>query len=252
MEVTSAFNTLLSQPDHVLVEKMKETSDQAKLREFANLILSTISSSNSPVPSVNSVGRISTVLRKTKETQIKVDLALDAMGLNIDVHSGVGFLDHMITAMCKFAHWDITLKCTGDLHIDDHHSVEDCAIALGNAFDLALGERKGIRRFGSAHAPLDESLSLAVIDISSRPFAVVNLNLTREKIGDLSSEMVEHFLHSFATASRITLHTQVLNGKNDHHKCESSFKAVGLALRQAVTIEESLKDQVPSTKGVLN
>ena len=193
--------------------------------------------------------RAATVSRVTKETSITVELDLDGNGNEVDIQSGIGFLDHMLTALGKHARFDLKLHCKGDLHIDDHHTAEDCALALGEAFDQALGERKGIVRFGSALCPLDEALSRSVVDISSRPHAEIHLNLTREKVGQLSCEMIPHVLESFATAARLTLHVDVLRGFNDHHKAESAFKATAVALRLAVTRDDSAF--VPSTKGVL-
>lgn len=192
--------------------------------------------------------RVGTVSRATKETEIKVVVRLDGTGVS-DIHTGIGFLDHMISQLSKHGRFDISVHCKGDLHIDDHHTTEDCGLALGEAFDLALGGRADIKRFGSAYCPLDESLSRAVVDISSRPHAVINLNLTREMIGDISSEMLKHFLESFAATARITLHVHNIHGENNHHKVESSFKALGVAFRQAVSRDESAG--VPSTKGVL-
>lgn len=193
--------------------------------------------------------RAATVTRVTKETSISVEIDLDGDGNNVDIASGIGFLDHMLTALGKHARFDLILKCKGDLHIDDHHTAEDCALALGEAFDKALGARKGIVRFGSALCPLDEALSRSVVDISSRPHAEIHLNLTREKVGGLSCEMIPHVLESFATAARLTLHVDVLRGFNDHHKAESAFKATAVALRMAVTRDDSAF--IPSTKGVL-
>ena len=166
-----------------------------------------------------------------------------------DISTGIGFLDHMFGQLAKHGRLDITLRCSGDLHIDDHHTAEDCAIALGEAFDKALGNRVNIRRFGNAQCPLDESLSQAVVDISSRPYSVIDLKLTREMIGSISSEMLKHVLESFATAARITLHVNNLYGENNHHKVESAFKSLGVAIRSAVSIDQSAG--VPSTKGVL-
>lgn len=154
----------------------------------------------------------------------------------------------MLTALSKHGRIDLTLSCKGDLHVDDHHSVEDCGIVLGQAFKAALGDLRGIARYGYAYAPLDESLSRAVVDISGRPFADINLNLQRENIGNLSCEMLPHFLRSFATSAAITLHVDVLKGKNDHHRAESAFKALALALRAAIKREGT---DIPSTKGVL-
>eukprot|EP00118_Oscarella_pearsei_P002603 m.11009 g.11009 ORF g.11009 m.11009 type:complete len:197 (+) comp22870_c0_seq2:210-800(+) len=192
--------------------------------------------------------RTSTIARKTKETDISVTLNLDGSGIS-DIDSGIGFLDHMLTALSKHSRFDLYLKCKGDLHIDDHHSVEDCGIVLGHAFKEALGERKGIARFAHAFAPLDESLARVVVDISGRPYSDVNMELKREKIGSLSCEMLPHFLSSFATSAGITLHVDVLKGKNDHHKAESSFKALAIALRAAVKTDATAG--VPSTKGTL-
>lgn len=155
----------------------------------------------------------------------------------------------MYHALAKHSHWSLTLTCNGDLHIDDHHSAEDTAIALGMAFKEALGPVKGIRRFGTGFAPLDEALSRAVVDISGRPHASIDLGLKREKIGDLSCEMIPHVLQSFATAAYITLHVDTLKGENDHHRSESAFKALALAIRQAT--ERTGDNDIPSTKGVL-
>ncbi|XP_078380293.1 uncharacterized protein LOC144663257 [Oculina patagonica] len=191
--------------------------------------------------------RTASVERKTKETEISLVLNLDGTGES-NVSTGIGFLDHMLAALSKHGRIDLTLKCKGDLHVDDHHSVEDCGIVLGKAFKAALGDLRGIGRYGYAYAPLDESLSRAVVDISGRPFADINLNLQREMIGNLSCEMLPHFLSSFATSADITLHVDVLKGKNDHHKAESAFKALALALRAAIKREGT---DIPSTKGVL-
>mmetsp|Transcript_39004 Transcript_39004/g.91030 ORF Transcript_39004/g.91030 Transcript_39004/m.91030 type:complete len:197 (+) Transcript_39004:12-602(+) len=194
-------------------------------------------------------GRTATVARKTKETDISVTINLDGTGQH-DVDTGIGFLDHMISQMSKHGRLDITMRCKGDLHICDHHTAEDCAIALGEAFDKALGDRKDIRRFAHAYCPLDEALTRVVVDISSRPSAHVELNLVREKIGELSCEMIPHVLESFATEARMTLHVDNIKGKNDHHKAESAFKALGVALRHAISADVGAG--VPSTKGVLS
>ncbi len=188
------------------------------------------------------------ISRKTKETEIKVSLDLDGKGL-AEVATGIGFLDHMLSTLAKHARLDLTLSCKGDLHIDDHHTAEDCALALGAALDEALGPRVGIARFGSAYAPLDEALARAVIDLSGRPYAYVELGLKREAIGGLACENIGHVLRSLATAARATLHVECLRGENDHHRTEAAFKAVALALRQAVA--QTGEDGVPSTKGVL-
>jgi imidazoleglycerol-phosphate dehydratase len=188
------------------------------------------------------------VTRTTGETAVTVALALDGEG-RAEVESGIGFLDHMLTSLAKHARFDLTLSCDGDLEVDDHHTVEDCALALGQALDEALGERRGIARFGSAHAPLDEALARAVVDLSGRPCAVIELGLVREMLGELACENVAHFFASLATSGRLALHLDVLRGANDHHRAEAAFKALALALRQAVRIDGP--DEVPSTKGVL-
>jgi imidazoleglycerol-phosphate dehydratase len=186
--------------------------------------------------------------RTTGETEIKVALDLDGEG-RAEIESGIGFLDHMLTSLAKHARFDLRLSCQGDLEIDDHHTVEDCALALGQALDQALGERRGIARFGSAYAPLDEALARAVVDLSGRPCAVVELGLVREMLGELACENIGHFFISLATTGRLALHLDVLRGANDHHRAEAAFKALALALRHAVRADGS--DQVPSTKGVL-
>lgn len=192
--------------------------------------------------------RIANIDRRTKETEIGIQLNIDGSGA-ATISTGIGFLDHLFDALSKHARFDFELRCVGDLHVDDHHTAEDCGLALGAALQAALGDRRGIRRFGYAYAPLDEALARAVVDISGRPFADVNLGLTREKLGDLSCENVAHILTSMATTAGITLHVDVLKGENDHHRAEAAFKATALALRTAV--EASGFDDVPSTKGDL-
>lgn len=188
------------------------------------------------------------VEHNTRETSISASLDLDGSG-KADISTGIGFLDHLFSALAKHSRIDLSLSCSGDLDVDDHHTAEDCGITVGQALDQALAGRAGIRRFGSAHAPLDEALARAVIDISGRPFTDVNLRLHRESLGDLSCENVAHVLASLAKAAKVTLHVDILKGENDHHRAEAAFKAVALALREAVTISGS--DDVPSTKGVI-
>ncbi|HEX9346724.1 MAG TPA: imidazoleglycerol-phosphate dehydratase HisB [Gemmatimonadales bacterium] len=192
--------------------------------------------------------RTATVTRATRETSIRVTLDLDGTGKTA-VKTGIGFLDHLLDALGRHARFDLALTCEGDLQVDDHHTAEDCALALGEAVDRALGERRGINRFGWALAPLDDGLARAVVDLSGRPFSDVALALRREAIGGLACENIAHVLRSFATASRTTLHVDVLKGENDHHRVEAAFKATALALRQAVAL--SGFDDVPSTKGTL-
>jgi len=186
--------------------------------------------------------------RETSETKVAVRLNLDGSG-KADINTGIGFLDHMYTALCVHSGVDLTLLCDGDLYVDDHHTAEDTALLLGQAFDQALGDRKGITRFGDATVPLDEALARAAIDISGRPFAQIELDLRRPNIGQLACENISHVLSSFATAFRITLHVNMLAGENDHHKAEAAFKAVAVALRTALNRTRS--NEVPSTKGVL-
>jgi imidazoleglycerol-phosphate dehydratase len=184
----------------------------------------------------------------TKETSVVVSLVLEGSG-QCSANSGVGYLDHMLTALAKHASVDLSLQCSGDLHIDDHHSTEDCALTLGAAFAQALGDKRGIARFGSAFAPLDESLSRAVLDISGRPHSEIRLQFRRERIGDVSTEMLTHFMQSLAVAAGWTLHVDLIRGENDHHKAESAFKALAQAIRQAIRLTGG--SDVPSTKGVL-
>jgi len=184
----------------------------------------------------------------TRETDVRLRLSIDGDGA-ASVTTGIGFLDHMLTALATHAGFTLDLTATGDLNVDDHHTVEDCALALGKALDDALGDRRGLARFGSAYAPLDEALARAVVDLSGRPFSRINLGLRREWLGTMSCENISHALASFATAARLTLHVDVLVGDNDHHRAEAGFKAVALALRASVVSTGSL--QVPSTKGTL-
>ncbi|MDQ8164829.1 MAG: imidazoleglycerol-phosphate dehydratase HisB [Gemmatimonadota bacterium] len=192
--------------------------------------------------------RSATVERASRETEIRATLTLDGTG-SASVNTGIGFLDHLLTALTLHSRFDLELVAKGDLVVDDHHTAEDCAIVLGTAFDRALGDRAGIARFGSAYAPLDEALARAVVDCSGRPFARVELGLRREMLGSLSCENIPHVLASFATAARLTLHVDLLTGENDHHRAEAAFKAVALALRAAVA--RSGEAGIPSTKGVL-
>ncbi len=192
--------------------------------------------------------RSARVSRTTSETSIELDLLVDGKG-KADIGTGIGFLDHMLISLTKHARFDLTLRCKGDLEVDDHHTAEDCALALGQALDQALGDRRGIQRFAHAYAPLDEALARVVVDLSGRPCAVVELGLQRELLGGLATENIGHVFTSLAMASRSALHVDVLRGENDHHKAEAAFKAAALALRQAVARDGT--DQVPSTKGIL-
>jgi len=177
-----------------------------------------------------------------------VSLNLDGTGTN-SIDSGIGFLDHLLDAFARHGRFDLMLKCTGDLNIDDHHTAEDCGLVIGKALSDALGDRKNIRRFGYAYAPLDEALARAVVDISGRAHADINTALERERLGGLSCENVGHVLQSMAASANITLHVDVIKGRNDHHKAEAAFKAFGLALKDAVS--SSGFNDVPSTKGLI-
>jgi imidazoleglycerol phosphate dehydratase HisB len=185
--------------------------------------------------------------RETKEVTIRGSLDLDGSGVS-DVKTGLGFVDHMLTTLARHGRFDLSLTATGDTEVDDHHTVEDCAIALGRALDRALGDRTGIARFGYAYAPLDESLSRAVVDLSGRPWPEISIDFTRDTIGDVATENLVHFLRSFAMEGRMALHVDLIRGDNDHHKAESAFKAVAIALRSAVAADGS---GIPSTKGTL-
>ncbi|NNC93346.1 MAG: imidazoleglycerol-phosphate dehydratase HisB [Acidimicrobiia bacterium] len=194
------------------------------------------------------MARTAHIKRDTAETAIVLDLTLDGSG-RAEIDTGIGFLDHLLTALTKHAAIDLALQCRGDLEVDDHHTVEDCGIVLGSAIDQAVGDRVGIVRFGSAYAPLDEALARAVVDVSGRGSAHVDLSLQRESIGPLATENIPHFLDSLARNAGITVHVDVLKGANDHHRAEAAFKALALALRQALALTGD--DAVPSTKGVI-
>lgn len=192
--------------------------------------------------------RTAAISRATTETRIQAAVNLDGAGAS-DVRTGIGFLDHLLHSLAKHSGMDIAMTCEGDLHVDDHHTAEDCALALGSAIDAALGERRGIARFGWAYAPLDEALARVVVDLSGRPCAIVELGLRREAIGGLACENVGHVIASLATSMRAAIHADVLRGSNDHHRAEAAFKAMALALRQAVA--STGRSEIPSTKGAL-
>lgn len=194
------------------------------------------------------MSRTADVRRDTAETRVRVTLALDEQG-GFTGATGIGFLDHMLAQLARHGQMRLHVECAGDLHIDDHHTVEDVALTIGLALDKALGERRGIARFAHAYAPLDEALARVVIDLSGRPFCHADLGLQREKVGELSCEMVPHFLQSLATAARLCLHADVLRGANDHHRIEATFKALALALRAACALTGS--SALPSTKEAL-
>lgn len=194
--------------------------------------------------------RTATVKRETSETKIAVTVDLDGTGA-YRIATGIGFLDHMLEQLSRHSLIDLHLEVQGDLHIDQHHTTEDSALAIGEAVSKALGERRGIVRYGTAYAPMDEALTRCALDISGRPFIVWNLSFTQEKLGEWDAELVEHWFHSFAQAAGLTLHLENLYGRNNHHLVESAFKALARALRQAVEIDPRKADSVPSTKGTL-
>lgn len=194
--------------------------------------------------------RRATVERRTNETEITASVALDGSG-RCDVATGIGFLDHMLAQLARHSLIDLDLEAKGDLHIDGHHTTEDTAIVLGQALDKALGDRRGIRRFGEALSAMDETLTRVVIDISGRPFLVWRVAFTQPKLGDLDTELVGHWFHALASNAGLTLHVETLYGDNNHHICESCFKGLARALRAAIEIDPRKADAVPSTKGVL-
>ncbi|MEQ8770030.1 MAG: imidazoleglycerol-phosphate dehydratase HisB [Phycisphaerales bacterium] len=193
--------------------------------------------------------RRATITRETNETSVSCTLDLDSGGA-ARIETGLGFLDHMLDAVARHARIGLDLRVQGDLQVDDHHSVEDAAIVLGQAFDAALGDRSGIERFGSAYAPLDESLARVVVDFSGRAASAIDLGLSRERLGDVACENLAHLFESFASNARCALHVDVIRGTNDHHRAESAFKAFALAIRKAIAVVPG-DVGVPSTKGVL-
>jgi len=194
--------------------------------------------------------RTATIARKTKETDIFAEVNLDGTGA-YDVSTGIGFLDHMIEQFSRHSLIDVNLKVAGDLHVDQHHTTEDSALALGQAIAEALGDKGGIGRYGSAYSPMDETLVRVALDISGRPFHVWNVKFTQEKLGELDTELVEHWFHSIAQTLGITLHIELLYGQNNHHICEATFKGFARAMRSAVEVDPRKGGAVPSTKGTL-
>lgn len=194
--------------------------------------------------------RSAKIKRKTAETDISLTLDLDGSGRS-DVDTGVGFMDHMLTLFAKHGRFDLDIKCVGDVNVDDHHSVEDIGIALGQAFDEALGDKKGIVRYGDAVIPMDEALILTVVDISGRDHLAYDLQIPTEKVGSFDTELVEEFWTAFARNARCTLHIRGIAGSNSHHIIEGAFKSAARSMRAAVRIDREFADEVPSTKGVL-
>ncbi|KIC48402.1 MULTISPECIES: imidazoleglycerol-phosphate dehydratase HisB [Tateyamaria] len=194
--------------------------------------------------------RTSTLTRTTAETDISVSLNLDGTG-TYDNETGVGFFDHMLDQLARHALIDMTVRCKGDLHIDDHHTVEDVGIAIGQALSQAVGNKKGIQRYGSCLLPMDDALVRAALDLSGRPFLVWNVDLPTPKIGTFDTELVREFFQALSTHGGITLHVDMLHGLNSHHIAEAAFKAVARALRVALEVDPRTADAIPSTKGSL-
>ena len=194
--------------------------------------------------------RTGRIERNTAETKILVEVNLDGTG-TYDISTGIGFLDHMVEQFSKHSLIDVTMKVEGDLHVDQHHTTEDSALALGQALTEALGDKGGIGRYGEAHSPMDETLSRVVLDISGRPYLVWKARFTQEKLGEWDTELIEHWFHSVAQTAGLTLHIQQLYGTNNHHICESIYKGFARAMRQAVELDTRKGDAIPSTKGQL-
>ena len=194
--------------------------------------------------------RSASVSRKTNETDIEVSIALDGTG-KYDIETGVGFLDHMLEQLARHSLMDITMRVKGDLHVDQHHTTEDAGIALGQAFTQALGEKKGITRYGSCDLPMDETLTRVALDISGRPYLIWNVDFTRDKIGDMDTELFREWFQAFSQHAGITLHVNNEYGENNHHIVETCYKALARALRIAISIDEGQADRIPSTKGSL-
>jgi len=195
-------------------------------------------------------GRTAKVVRTTKETDISVAVNLDGTGA-YDVETGIGFLDHMLEQLSRHSLIDLTVRAKGDLHIDFHHTTEDSGYAVGEAISNALGDRRGIRRYGDALVPMDETLTRVALDASNRPFLVWKVDFTRPKLGDMDTELFQEWYRAFAQSAGLTLHVETLYGENNHHMIESCYKGLARALRTAVEIDPRRADDVPSTKGVL-
>jgi len=194
--------------------------------------------------------RAAQITRKTAETDISVAITLDGTG-SYDNQTGIGFFDHMLDQLARHSLIDVKITCTGDLHIDDHHSVEDVGIALGQALTQAMGDKRGIRRYGECHLPMDDALVRAALDLSGRPYLVWDVAMPTAKIGTFDTELVREFFQAFATHGGITLHVTQLAGINSHHIAEAAFKAVARALRDALEVDPRKADAIPSTKGSL-
>ena len=195
--------------------------------------------------------RTATIRRETGETKIEITLDLDGRG-SAQVNTGVGFLDHMLTALARHARFDLAVQATGDLHVDEHHTVEDVGIALGRALGDALGDRAGITRMGHAVVPMDEALALVAVDIGGRGYFVFDGSFDTPRIGQMATSLVPHFLESLALEARLNLHARLITGRDDHHRAEALFKALARALHQATRLDPTLAGDVPSTKGTID
>lgn len=194
--------------------------------------------------------RTASVSRNTKETQIKVEINLDGTG-KYEVSTGIGFLDHMLEQLSRHSLIDLKVEAKGDLHIDYHHTTEDTGWAVGEAFSKALGDKKGITRYGHAYIPMDETLSRVALDLSNRPYLIWKVNFTKPKLGDMDTELFREWFQAFSQSAGATLHVENIYGENNHHIIESCYKGIARALRTAIEIDQRKKDEVPSTKGVL-
>ena len=194
--------------------------------------------------------RTANISRKTAETDVSVALTLEGAGRGA-IDTGVGFLDHMLTLLCKHGKFDLSVKCVGDTDVDDHHSVEDIGICMGDALAKALGDCRGITRYADCFLPMDESLVLVAVDISGRGSLTLDLPLPAQKVGTFDTELVEEFLTGFARRAGITLHVRLIAGKNTHHIIEAAFKGIGRVLRRAVAVDPEFASEIPSSKGVL-
>lgn len=194
--------------------------------------------------------RTATVTRNTAETAIDVSVNIDGTG-QYSVSTGIGFLDHMVEQLSRHSLIDIDMTVKGDLHIDQHHTVEDSALALGEAVAKALGDKRGIRRYGDALSPMDETLTRVALDISGRPYLIFDVEFSQPRLGEMDTEMFEHWFHSFAQTAGLTLHVETLHGSNNHHIAEAAYKGLARSLRAAVEIDSRKADAIPSTKGVL-
>ena len=194
--------------------------------------------------------RVAQISRKTAETDIKLSLNLDGKGIST-IKTGCGFFDHMLTLFAKHGRFDLAVECDGDTYVDYHHTVEDIGIVLGKAFNQALGEKRGIVRYGNFILPMDESLIMTAVDISGRAYLGYALNIPTQKVGDFDTELVEEFFVAFCHNAGLNLHIRQLAGSNSHHIIEGTFKSVARSLKAAVSVDEALRDEIPSTKGVL-